>query len=250
MKKVNPIIVIPTRLAATRLPNKPLRLINDIPMILHVVNRSREANIAEVLVACGDREIIDNLNYYGVEGILTDPKLPSGSDRIKEALDVYDPHGLYNVVINLQGDLPTIEKQCIQACLDVLVKTNYDMSTIGVKIQEGSEEIENPNVVKAIVNFTDNSAIGKAVNFKRKINQEESKNCYHHIGIYGYRRNILEKFTSLKPSNNEISQKLEQLRALDNEISIGFKACNTVPIGVDTAEDLEKARNYIKSIGK
>lgn len=249
MKKINPIIVIPSRLAATRLPNKPLRLINDLPMIMQVVKRAQEADIAEIIVACGDREIIDILNYYGVEGILTDPELPSGSDRINQALNSYDPYGNYNIVINLQGDLPTIDKECIQDCLDILVKTDYDISTIGVKIPEDDQDIKNPNVVKAIIDFG-NKEIGKAITFKREVNQVEAKDCYHHIGIYGYRRDILKKFTSLPPSNNEISNKLEQLRALDNGMSIGFKACNTVPIGVDTEEDLEKASKYLKLIGK
>jgi 3-deoxy-manno-octulosonate cytidylyltransferase (CMP-KDO synthetase) len=249
MKKINPIIVIPSRMGATRLPNKPLRLINDIPMIIQVVKRATEANIAEILVACGDKEIIDTLNSYGIAGILTDPNLPSGSDRINEALNKNDPDGKYNIVINLQGDLPTIEKECIQDCLDILVKTDFDISTVGVKIDEHSEDIKNPNVVKAIVDFS-NGDIGRAITFKRDVTNIEAKNCYHHIGIYGYRREILTKFTSLQPSANELTHKLEQLRALDNGMTIGFKACNTVPIGVDTLEDLHKASEYLKAIGK
>lgn len=247
MQKINPIIVIPSRLASTRLPNKPLKLINGLPMIIQVVNRAKEANIAKVLVACGDQEIIDTLSIYGIDGILTEPSLPSGSDRIKEALDKYDPEKNYNIVINLQGDLPTVEKECIQDCLEILEKTNHDISTIGVKIEDTSEDISNPNIVKAIVDFENNSLIGKANTFKRMLTQQEAKNCYHHIGIYGYRREALEKFTSLPPSNNELTHNLEQLRALDNGMSIGFKKSNTVPIGVDTAEDLEKAEHYLKS---
>ncbi|MDR0484973.1 MAG: 3-deoxy-manno-octulosonate cytidylyltransferase [Alphaproteobacteria bacterium] len=249
MKKINPIIVIPTRLAATRLPNKPLRLINNLPMIIHVVNRAIEADIAEILVAAGDQEILDTLKSYNIKGILTDPNLPSGTDRINEALNKYDPQESYNIVINLQGDLPTIDKQSIQACLDILQNSNYDISTIGVKLNETDEDMNNPNVVKAIANFNEEK-IAKALDFKRNVNSAEAKNCYHHIGIYGYRRESLKKFTSLKPTEREITNKLEQLRALDNGMSIGFKQCNIVPIGVDTIEDLEKASTYLKSLSK
>ncbi|MDR2007520.1 MAG: 3-deoxy-manno-octulosonate cytidylyltransferase [Alphaproteobacteria bacterium] len=249
MTKINPIIVIPSRLSATRLPNKPLKPINGIPMIIHVVRRALEADVAPVLVAAGDVEILELLHDYNVEGILTNPALPSGTDRINEALNKYDAEEKYNMVINLQGDLPTVEKDCIVDCLDILSNSEHDMSTVGVKLSADSADIQNPNVVKAIVDFSD-GAIGKAITFKRNVNETEATDCYHHIGIYGYRRDVLKKFTSLPPSQNEITNKLEQLRALDNGMSIGFKAVNTVPIGVDTAEDLTKAADYLKLLGK
>ncbi|MCL2566970.1 MAG: 3-deoxy-manno-octulosonate cytidylyltransferase [Alphaproteobacteria bacterium] len=249
MQKINPIIVIPTRLAATRLPNKPLLLINGIPMIIHVVKRAMEADAAPVLVAAGDQEIIELLQSYNIEGILTDPNLPSGTDRINQALNKYDKNAKYNIVINLQGDLPTVEKDCIADCLDILINSPYDIATVGVKLLPNSEDIKNTNAVKAIVDFSAGN-IGKATAFKRSVSDVEAGNCYHHIGIYGYRRESLQKFTSLPPSQNEIANKLEQLRALDNDMSIGFKSVNTIPIGVDTASDLEKASIYLKSIGK
>ncbi len=250
MEKINPIIVIPTRLAATRLPNKPLRLIGGLPMIIQVVNRAKEADIAKILVAAADVEIAKVLSEEGVEVILTDKELQSGSDRISQALSLYDPSGKYNLVINLQGDLPTIEKQCLIDCIDILKAPNFHMSTVGVKISPDNEEdINNVNVVKAIVAFI-GEEIGIARDFKRVVSIEEAKDCYHHIGIYGYRREALERFTKLQPSIRELSLKLEQLRALDNGMIIGFKASNSVPIGVDTEEDLKKADNYINSLKK
>lgn len=250
MKTTKSIIIIPSRLSATRLPNKPLAKICGLPMIIQVLKRAIEADIAKILVAVADKEIMDVVNDFvgsnnDISCVLTDPNLPSGSDRIHQALTKFDSDNKYDTIINLQGDLPTVEKSCITACHNLITKYGFDMSTIGAIINNDADKT-NSNIVKAVVSFQENSTTGKALYFTRATAPWGSGDLYHHIGIYGYKRSALNKFTSLKPSILELREKLEQLRALENDIKIGFEVVDTIPIGVDTKDDLIKAENYLK----
>ena len=247
MKNTKPIIVIPSRLSATRLPNKPLLLINGLPMIVQVVKRALEADLGKVVVASADIEINNTIQEYfknEVEAIITDATLPSGSDRINQALSKIKDDS-YTHIINLQGDLPTVESKCIVKCMEILQTNKYDISTIGAIINNEQDK-ENSNVVKAVVSFNEDDNIGKALYFTRSKAPWGEGDLYHHIGIYGYKIEALKKFTSLKVSSLEKREKLEQLRALENNMSIGFAIVDTIPIGVDTKEDLIKADNYFK----
>ena len=254
MEKLNPIIAIPSRLNSTRLPNKPLALINGKEMIIHVVERALATNLADVVIAAAEQEIMDCVNNYfknqnlnkKIMGVLTNKDLQSGSDRIHEALNKIDPNKNYNVVINLQGDLPTIDVASIMSCFNLIKSGLYDITTIGAVILNEEDKI-NHNIVKAIVSFKDNNT-GKALYFSRATVPYGSTELLHHIGIYTYMREALEKFTACTPSTLEKYESLEQLRALENNLCIGFAKVNTIPLGIDTKEDLEKAQNILKNI--
>jgi len=251
MSKINPIIVIPSRLGATRLPNKPLRLINGLPMIVQVINRCLKSKINQILVAVAEQEIIDVIAHHypnnpRVNAVLTSPLLNTGSDRIHQALLAFDKEKKYNYVINVQGDLPTISCDAIDDCLNLLTKDNVDISTLVAPIHEQSDVI-NPNIVKAVLSFNDSQDYGKAIYFSRCQVPSGAKTYYHHIGIYGYKRDILEKFTSLNQGYVEKLEKLEQLRALENNISIYAKISKEIPLGVDVEEDLKKAEIILNS---
>ncbi len=252
MEKSNPIIVIPSRLSATRLPNKPLLLINNLPMIVQVVNRALESKIHNILVASADSQINEVIKQYfkdnsRVDVVLTDPTLSSGTDRIKQALDIYDKNKQFNMVINVQGDLPTISQNAISQCYELLQKDYVDIATLVAEIEK-KEDNHNSNIVKAVLSFSESKDIAKALYFSRSYVPYNAITTYHHIGIYGYRRNILDKFTSLAPSNLEIVEKLEQLRALENNINIYAKITTDIPFGVDVYEDLAKAELILKNI--
>ena len=236
------LIIIPSRLESSRLPNKPLADINGEPMIVHVFNRAREANIANVIVAAGNIEIKEVIENVGGEAILTNPDHASGSDRIHEALNIYDKDSSYDNVINLQGDLPNIQKDALIKIVSLLDSGNSDISTIGVKISS-DQEILNPNIVKAYVkNISDNNIID---DFDRTFDLSKKDFLYHHIGIYGYKRNALESFISFNQSKAEIDRKLEQMRALENDMKIALGLVDELPISVDTQEDLEAARRVM-----
>jgi 3-deoxy-manno-octulosonate cytidylyltransferase (CMP-KDO synthetase) len=236
---MNPLIVIPARLAATRLPNKPLAMIGTAPMIVHVLQRALEAKLGPVLVACDAEEIAAPVRAAGGEAILTNPAHPSGSDRIWEAVQHYDPAGIYDVIINLQGDVPTLEPQLLQALLQPLSNPKVDISTLVTPITR-AEEHTNPSVVKAVV-----AADGRALYFTRCSAPYGEGPRYHHIGVYGYRRAALAQFVGLAPSPLEQREKLEQLRALENGLRMDVAMVDTVPLGVDTPEDLERARQLL-----
>ncbi len=241
----NPIVIIPARLAATRLPNKPLEDICGKPMIIHVWERAREANVGPVLVACADQKILDIVTAYGGTGILTDPALPSGTDRVKAALDVYDPEGNYDPVINVQGDLPTLEPTLVRQALEPFENPAVDIATLATLIDD-RHELANPNIVKISLSLQAGASIGQAFDFNRVPFPSEDGLHYHHIGLYAYRRESLNKFVSLPVSPLEKSKKLEQLRALENGMRIDVKVVTTsAPIGVDTLDDLEKARSIL-----
>ncbi len=251
------IILIPARLASVRLPNKPLADMGGEPMIVQVWRRACEANIGRVVVAAAEAEIADAIINAGGEAVLTDPALPSGSDRIHQALQKIDPDQHYQYILNVQGDLPTIEPIALQTVSDLL--DDADMSTIASKITNPAER-DNPNVVKAVIAFDkpQSSQIksgqiqsgqvqsGKALYFTRATAPAGDGDLYHHIGLYGFRRTALDAFIKLPPSALEKREKLEQLRALEAGMSIRIGVIDTVPIGVDTPEDLTHARKMME----
>ena len=242
----NTIVVIPARMASTRLPGKPLADIHGLPMIVHVWKRAMEANVGQVLVAAAEVEIADMIRSHGGDAIVTKPSLPSGSDRIAEALGLRDPQGRFRFVLNLQGDLPTIDSLSIRRCLAGLVNESADISTIAARI-ESDEDIANPNIVKAIAPLSDEREVAFARDFVRQVSPEHQAPYWHHIGVYAYRRPVLEKFVSLPVSDRETERKLEQMRALDNDMRIAVVRVDTVPLGVDTPHELETARRMLKA---
>ncbi len=240
----NPIILIPARMASTRLPNKPLAEMGGVPMIVQVWRRAKEADIAPVVVACGERLIFEVIQDAGGKAVLTDPNLPSGSDRIYEALTRIDVGRRFDIVINLQGDLPTIESESVRAVLTPLENADCDIATLVVQIAKDDEKT-NPGVVKAVVAFIDGARIGRALYFSRVAVPSGEGPLFHHIGIYAYRRNALERFVNLPRGILEQREKLEQLRALENGLRIYAARVDTCPIGVDTPADLDIARKFL-----
>ncbi|MBF0167988.1 MAG: 3-deoxy-manno-octulosonate cytidylyltransferase [Alphaproteobacteria bacterium] len=237
----DPIILIPARLKATRLPNKPLADIHGLPMIVHVWKRAMEAGIGPVVVAAAEPQIADAVTKAGGQAVLTDPDLPSGSDRVWAALNIVDPKGRHDVVVNLQGDLPAIDPQVIAAVLTPLNDPEVDIATLVAPIRS-SEELENPNVVKAALAFAPQASVARALYFSRVPVPWGEGLHWHHIGIYAYRRQALTRFVDLPVGLLEAREKLEQLRALENGMRIDAARVDTVPDGVDTPADLERAR--------
>ena len=241
---LNPVILIPARMASTRLPDKPLADIHGVPMIVHVWRRAAEAKLGPVYVACAEESIARAVWAAGGQAVLTDPNHPSGSDRIFEALTKIDPAWKYDAVINVQGDLPTIESKAIRRVLDPLADPAVDISTLAVEIAR-EEERTDPNVVKAVTAFGPDG-IGRALYFSRATVPANADSRtgphYHHIGLYAYRRAALQRFVSLRPGQLEQREKLEQLRALENGMRIDVARVDTLPLGVDTPADLERAR--------
>ena len=237
-----PLILIPARMASTRLPGKPLADIHGEPMIVHVWRRAVEANVGRVAVAAAEPEIIDAILKAGGEAILTDPKHPSGSDRIFEALLKLDPNKQHQVIVNVQGDLPTLDPGLVRGVVETLTQSGADLATLVTEIVEESERT-NPNVVKAVVAMTAGRNDGRALYFTRATAPWGDGPHYHHIGIYAYRRAALERFVKLPASPLETREKLEQLRALEAGMSIAVRVVDAVPLGVDTPEDLERAQH-------
>jgi 3-deoxy-manno-octulosonate cytidylyltransferase (CMP-KDO synthetase) len=245
-----PVVVVPARLAATRLPNKPLADIHGEPMIVHVWRRAVEADLGPVLVAAAEPAIADVIRAAGGEAVLTRPDHPTGSDRILEAVERFDPDRRYDAVINVQGDLPTIEPKAVRAALAPLAdphagEPRVDIATIVAEIVREEEKTE-PSVVKAIVSFTRTGEggvpLGRALYFTRVTAPSGAGPIYHHIGLYTYRREALQRFVSLPQGVLEKRERLEQLRALENGMRIDAACVDTVPLGVDTPADLERAR--------
>ena len=237
----NPIIVIPARLASTRLPGKPLADIHGEPMIVHVWRRGIEAGIGPVVVACAEPEIADAITKAGGQAVLTRPDHPSGSDRIYEALRTVDPDGRHDAVVNVQGDLPTIAPETIRAAYELLETEGVDIGTLAVEIIDASER-GNPNVVKAVVERAPGAATGRALYFTRATAPTGEAPLLHHIGLYAYRTPALARFVSLPPSHLEQQERLEQLRALAAGMRIDVAVVDAVPLGVDTPADLARAR--------
>lgn len=242
----NTIVIIPARMASTRLPGKPLADIHGVPMIVHVWKRAIEANVGQVLVACAEMEIARAIKAHGGDAIVTEPGLASGSDRILAALALRDPERRYRFIVNLQGDLPTVTPLDVQRCLGGLVNEAIDISTIAAPITEDAD-VANPNIVKAIAPLSDEREVAFARDFQRLPGPELGPRYWHHIGIYAYRRESLERFVKLPQSAREIERRLEQMRALDNGMSIAVVRVDSVPLGVDTPADLEAARQMLKA---
>ncbi len=242
---LKPLIVIPARLAAMRLPNKPLAMIHGKPMIVHVWERATQADVGPVIVACGDQEIVDAVKAHGGEAILTDPNLPRGSDRVKVAADIYDPSGSYNLIINVQGDIPTLDPILVQDVLEPFKNVDVDIATLANLIND-DQDLQDPNVVKIALTLEGKGPIGRALYFSRSPIPSGVGPHYHHIGLYAFKRDSLDRFASLPEDALEVSEKLEQLRALANGMRIDVKVVETVtPFGVDTPADLEKARELL-----
>jgi 3-deoxy-manno-octulosonate cytidylyltransferase (CMP-KDO synthetase) len=237
------LVLIPARMAATRLPGKPLLDIAGLPMIVHVLRRAEAAGIGRVAVATDTPQIAKLVAAHGGEAVMTRPEHPSGSDRIFEALGALDPAGKAEVIVNLQGDFPTIQPDNIRDVLAPLADPDVDIATLAAEIHT-EEEALNPNVVKAV-----GSPIGprrlRALYFTRATAPHGDGPRYHHIGLYAYRRRALERFVALPPSPLERQEKLEQLRALEAGMRIDITLVDTVPRGVDTPVDLETTRRIL-----
>ncbi len=229
------LIIIPSRLSATRLPGKPLLKINGLSMISHVFKKAEEANIGEVVVATEDQEIIDDVKKNGGQAIITKNQHKTGTDRVYEALQKLN-HSKFDLVMNLQGDEPLMDINDIKNLNQKMIKNNSKIGTLASKILDKKTYV-NQNVVKAITRENlNNINFPEVVNFKRKV-IEQSENIYHHLGIYCYKKDTLKEFVSFNQSSNEIKNKLEQMRALDNKIKINIALAKSSPIGVDTKED-------------
>jgi 3-deoxy-manno-octulosonate cytidylyltransferase (CMP-KDO synthetase) len=237
---MTPIILIPARMAASRLPGKPLADIAGLPMIVRVLDQAQAAAIGPVVVAAGDAEIAFTVEQAGGRAILTDPDLPSGSDRILAALAEVDPDGRHDVVINLQGDMPFVDPAVIAACAGLLESRDCDIATV-VAPEASPADRANPDVVKAVLAMQPDGQSGRALYFTRSMLYGEGP-IWRHIGIYGYRREALQRFHAAPPSALERREKLEQLRALELGMSIWAAVAPSAPISVDTPDDLAAAR--------
>jgi 3-deoxy-manno-octulosonate cytidylyltransferase (CMP-KDO synthetase) len=242
----NPLILVPARLASTRLPDKPLADIHGEAMIVHVWRRAMEAGIGPVVVAAAEPAIVAAIEAAGGRAVLTDPAHPSGSDRIHEALLRVDPEGRHDAIVNVQGDLPTIAPETIRASLEPLEAPEADIATLVAEIVRDDERA-NSNVVKAILSMRDEARrIGRALYFTRATAPTGPGPLFHHIGLYAYRRAALTRFVALPPAPLERRERLEQLRALEADMRIDAIVVDAVPLGVDTPEDLERARQMLK----
>jgi 3-deoxy-manno-octulosonate cytidylyltransferase (CMP-KDO synthetase) len=241
---VNPITIIPARLASTRLPGKPLAEIAGAPMIVQVWRRAVEAGLGPVVVACAEPAIVDAVTAAGGVAVLTDPGHLSGSDRIHEAVQRLDPGRHHDIVVNVQGDLPTVDPAIVRTVTKPFAEAMVDIATLAARIADARER-DDANVVKVAAAFPPAAragAIARALYFSRATIPGGAGPHYHHIGLYAYRRAALERFVALPPGVLEERERLEQLRALEAGMRIDVALVDTVPLGVDTPADLERAR--------
>ena len=237
---MNPLILIPARMAATRLPDKPLADIGGVPMIVRAWRQAVLSGLP-VAVAAGDPEIVDAIESAGGVAVLTDPDLPSGSDRIRAALESIDPVGRHDAVINLQGDMPFADPGLARACADLLAaEPACDIATLIAPEADASDRA-NPDVVKAVVAMGQGERHGRALSFTRSTLYGDAP-VWRHIGVYGYRRDALNRFCAAPPSPLEKREKLEQLRALEMGMQIWASVIDEAPLSVDNPADLEAAR--------
>jgi 3-deoxy-manno-octulosonate cytidylyltransferase (CMP-KDO synthetase) len=236
----NPVVIIPARLGASRLPDKVLLDIGGVPMVVQAWRRGMEAGIGPVFVAAAEPEIADAVDKAGGKAVLTDPDLPSGSDRIHQALARLDPDRRYDAVVNLQADLPNIEPAPITAALALLSDPDVDIGTLAAEIR--AEDRDNPNAVKAVFPCPPGARRGRALYFTRATAPWGDGPLYHHFGLYAYRRVALERFVTLPPGILEQRERLEQLRALEAGMRIDVALIDTIPLDVNTPADLEHAR--------
>ena len=229
------LIIIPSRLSATRLPGKPLFKINGTSMISHVFKKAEQANIGEVIVATEDQEIVDDVKKNGGQVILTKKQHKTGTDRIYEALENLDTTNI-DLVMNLQGDEPLMNIEDIRDLNNQMIKNQSQLGTLASEIRDEAT-YKNENIVKAMTKEKlDGFNFPEVISFMRKVSKD-NKNVYHHLGIYCYQKDTLKNFVSFNQSENELNNKLEQLRALDNNININVSLAKSSPIGVDTQED-------------
>jgi 3-deoxy-manno-octulosonate cytidylyltransferase (CMP-KDO synthetase) len=241
---MKPILLIPARMASMRLPDKPLADIAGIPMIVRVWRQAMAAGLGPVVVAAGEAAIVTAVEAAGGRAILTDPALPSGSDRIWAALGLIDPGGKHDVVINLQGDLPALDPAQLTTVAAALEKSGADIATLAAAIDNDADR-DNPAVVKAVVAWDADGALGRALYFTRLPAPGGDGTLWHHVGLYAFRREALESFVALPPSPLEKREKLEQLRALEAGMTIAVARVDTAPLSVDTPQDLERARTLL-----
>ena len=245
---MTPILLIPARLAATRLPGKPLADIGGLPMIVRVVRQAEASGVGPVAVAAGDPEIVAAVEAAGGRAVLTDPDLPSGSDRILAALRLLDPDGRHDVVINLQGDIPFIAPEAIRACAGLLAeRPEADISTVMVAESDPGDRV-NPDMPKVVAAMAPDGRSARALYFTRSVLYGEGPVWIHH-GIYGFRRQALERFTTAPPSPLEQRERLEQLRALELGMILWSAVLDEAPISVDNPADLERARAHARRMG-
>jgi 3-deoxy-manno-octulosonate cytidylyltransferase (CMP-KDO synthetase) len=241
---MNPVLLIPARMASTRLPAKPLADIGGVPMIVRVWRQAMAAGLGPVVVAAGEPEIVAAIEHAGGQAILTDPELPSGSDRIWAALQAIDPQGKHDVVVNLQGDLPALDPEQLKTVAKALKQSGADIATLAAPIDNDADKA-NPAVVKAVVAWDASGQLGRALYFTRATAPTGDGPLFHHVGLYAYRREALESFVALPPSPLERAEKLEQLRALEAGMSIAVARVDEAPLSVDTPADLERARKIL-----
>jgi 3-deoxy-manno-octulosonate cytidylyltransferase (CMP-KDO synthetase) len=243
---VNPIVLIPARMASTRLPGKPLADILGEPMIVQVWRRAVEADVGRVVVAAGEAEIADAVAAAGGEAVLTAPSHPSGTDRISEALNRVDPDGRHDLIVNVQGDLPVLEPKTVRAAMAALTRMpDAAMGTVACPIESESDLPPTSGVNKLAVAWEPDGRFGRALYFSRLPIPYGGATVFHHIGLYTYRRAALDRLVALPPSPLEQSEKLEQLRALEAGMRIEVGRVETVPLGVDTPAQLEQARRLL-----
>ena len=236
------LILIPVRMASVRFPNKPMALIDGKTMIQRVWEQAILSNLGEVIVACSETEVYDHITSLGGKAEMTNPNLPSGTDRIFEAINNYSNISHYDSIINLQGDMPIINPEDIEK-VNIPLQQGFDMGTLVTELIE--DQKKDANITKAKIEWINKYKIGKALDFNKNIYDSISNEIYHHVGIYSFRYSTLKKFISLSPSNNEINRDLEQMRAIDAKISIGVGYVKNAPISVDTNEDLLKVEKLI-----
>lgn len=245
---MQPIVIIPARMAATRLPGKPLADIEGIPMIVRVLRQAEAAGVGPVAVAAGDSAIVDAVTAAGGRAVLTDPDLPSGSDRIVAALAELDPDRRHDVVINLQGDIPFVRPDAVRAVARLLeAQPGCDLSTVMVAEADPTERT-NPDIPKVVAAMQADGRSARALYFTRSVLYGDAPVWLHH-GIYGFRRQALERFCAAPPSPLEKRERLEQLRALELGLSIWAAVIDAAPISVDNPADLERARAHARTLG-
>jgi 3-deoxy-manno-octulosonate cytidylyltransferase (CMP-KDO synthetase) len=241
---VNPIVVIPARMASTRLPGKPLADIGGEPIIVRVWRQTVSAGVGPVIVAAAEAEIAEAIARVGGKAVMTSPDLPSGSDRVHAALAAVDVQARFDAVINVQGDLPALDPQAIRAVAGALEASGADIATLAAEIRN-ARDADNPSMVKAVVAWGAGGGTGRALYFTRARAPTGEGPLFHHIGLYAFRRAALDRFVALPPSPLELREKLEQLRALEAGMSIAVARVDEVPLSVDTPEDLERARTLL-----
>jgi 3-deoxy-manno-octulosonate cytidylyltransferase (CMP-KDO synthetase) len=244
MRAMNPIVVIPARMASTRLPGKPLADIAGEAMIVRVWRQAMKAGVGPVVVAAADDVIVAAVERAGGRAVLTDPDLPSGSDRVHEALNSVDPERQYDAVINLQGDLPALDPEAVRKVAAALAESGADIATLAAPISDPSD-CDNPHVVKPVVAWNEAGTRGHALYFTRARAPSGSGPLFHHVGIYAFTRAALARFVALPTSPLERREKLEQLRALEAGMRIEVAYIDAVPLSVDTRQDLERARKLL-----